>query len=322
MNQACSIIIPNYNGEKLLQAFLPSVIRERENYQADCELIVVDDASSDNSIGLLQQHFPDVKLIRHSVNQGFAGAIHSGVAAARHGLIFLLNSDVELEAGCLNRLCQYFNDENTFAVNPLIVNQDGEINQSSWTRSHFVRGHLKLLPWQKEQLTQMQISQSGFLTLYCSGGSVMMRKSMFQELGGFCELYKPFYYEDFDLGLRAWYHGWSSHFDPLARVIHADGGTIEDHYKSALIKSTQRQNRYKLEWSHFSLGRLIFSTLPFSLLQLLGELLLFDKKNLLAFINAMQDLPAIRRERRILKSMPQKGYRLSDILTRTVNDQQ
>ncbi|MGA1742637.1 MAG: glycosyltransferase family 2 protein [Pseudohongiellaceae bacterium] len=319
MIRACSIIIPNYNGARLLPRYLPAALLESQQYPAACEVIVVDDASTDNSVELLSTDFPQVRLLRHHANQGFSGAVHTGIGAARHELIFLLNSDVELIPGCLKILAGYFEDESTFAVNPLILNQDRELNQSSWTRSRFVRGHLKLIPLDVSALPQMR-QDGSFPTLYCSGGSVMMRKQMFEELGGFSELYKPFYYEDFDLGLRAWYKGWFSHFIPAAEVIHADKGTIEDHYKSELIKRTQRRNRYKLEWSHFPLSRLMFSTLPFSLLQIFGELILFDKKNLLAFRDALKDLGAIREARHSIKVSAPTAKKLQDIIELTLQN--
>lgn len=315
MTLNCSIIIPNYNGEKLLQENLPAVINESKNFQNDCEIIVVDDASSDNSVSVIQEKFPSVRLIQHEFNKGFAEGIHSGVAAANYDLVFLLNSDVQPLEGCLNKLIKYFEQDDTFAVNPLILNQAHEVNFSSWTRSHFSHGRLKLIPWDISALARMKQEQEAKLTLYCSGGSVLMRKNMFEKLGGFSDLYKPFYYEDFDLGLRAWYQGWSSFFIPEAEVIHADKGTIEDHFKSEQIKSTQRCNRYLLEWSHFSFPRLALSTIPFTLLQLLGELILFDKKNVKAFFMALNKLHEVRENR---KSIKFKKLKLSDIIN-TIN---
>lgn len=145
---------------------------------------------------------------------------------------------------------------------------------------------------------------------------MMIRKEMFEELGGFSDLYKPFYYEDFDLGLRAWYQGWSSYFYPGAEVIHADKGTIEDHFKSDLIKSTQRRNRYFLEWVHFPKTRLIFSTIPFTLMQVLGELILFDKKNIKAFFAAIKSLKDVRAYR---KAIAIKKIQLNQIIELTDN---
>ncbi len=124
MLRACSIVIPNYNGARLLPRFLPSALLECQQYPAACEVIVVDDASTDNSVEILGAHFPEVKLHRHSSNKGFSEAIRSGVNAAEHELVFLLNSDVELLPGSLSVLAGYFEEDSTFAVNPLILNQD------------------------------------------------------------------------------------------------------------------------------------------------------------------------------------------------------
>ncbi len=314
MTLKCSIIIPNFNGEKLLQQNLPSVINESEKFYNDCEVIVVDDASSDNSVKILQEQFPSVKLVQHEVNKGFAEAIHSGVAAAKYELVFLLNSDVQPLENCLNKLEKYFDRPDTFAVNPLILNQDNKVNQSSWTRSQFSHGRLKLKSWDTSDLPEMKQTEEARLTLYCSGGSVMIRKEMFEKLGGFSDLYKPFYYEDFDLGLRAWYQGWSSYFYPCAEVIHADKGTIENHFKSDLIKSTQRRNRYFLEWSHFSITRLIFSTIPFTLMQVIGELVLLDKKNIKAFYAAITKFNEIRSHR---KAIAGKKMQLNEVINLT-----
>jgi len=316
MTFKCSIIIPNYNGEKLMQQNLPAVIRECESFNNDCEVIVVDDASSDNSVKILQAQFASVKIVQHEINKGFAEGIHSGVSAAKYELVFLLNSDVQPKSGCLNKLVKYFEQPDTFAVNPLILNQDNEINQSSWTRSQFSHGRLKLKPWDISDLPGMRENDEAYITLYCSGGSVMIRKEMFNKLGGFSDLYKPFYYEDFDLGLRAWYQGWPSYFCPGAEVIHADKGSIEDHFKSDLIKSTQRRNRYFLEWVHFPKIRLIFSTIPFTLMQLLGELILFDKKNVRAFFAAITNLKEIRKHRKAIAS---KKLKLNKIIELTNN---
>ena len=312
----CSIVIPNFNGEALLQSNLPSVIAGSREYVGNCEVIVVDDASTDGSVQVLQDIFPMVTVVKHAINQGFAEGIASGVAAAQYELVFLLNSDVQLKPACLNKLQAHFEDPDTFAVNPLILNQDAKVSQSSWTRSRFVHGHLTLIPWNISELPEMKASNKSFLTLYCSGGSVMMRKSMFLQLGGFSDLYKPFYYEDFDLGLRAWYQGWSSCFVPDAEVIHADKGTIENHFKSDLIKSTQRRNRYFLEWSHFSIPRILLSTFPITLLQLLGEIILFDKKNVKAFFSALKNFNRIRLHR---KSMRIKKVKLPEIVAVTTS---
>ena len=89
-----SIIIPNYNGEQILPRALTSVTEAVRAYAGQSEIIIVDDASQDNSVDLISQNYPDIKLVRHEVNKGFSEAIHSGVQAAVYPIVILLNSDV------------------------------------------------------------------------------------------------------------------------------------------------------------------------------------------------------------------------------------
>ncbi|MGD8893151.1 MAG: glycosyltransferase, partial [Desulfobacterales bacterium] len=69
-----SIIIPNYNGEQILANNLVSVIQATESYPGESELIVVDDASQDNSVQMITMNFPEIKVVKHDINQGFAEA--------------------------------------------------------------------------------------------------------------------------------------------------------------------------------------------------------------------------------------------------------
>lgn len=316
----CSIVIPNYNGADLLRRNLPSVLTECDRYPGKCQVIVVDDASKDNSLEIMALEFPDVVLVRHERNRGFAKAVHSGINAAVNELILLLNSDVSLLPGCIERLQQYFTDEQTFAVSPLILDEAGNINPVSWPISRFVRGRLKLIrsrdtgaPLFGDKPEDSIIKLGGkLMTPYCSGGSVMLRGSKFRALGGFSTIYEPFYYEDFDLGLRAWYRGWPSYFAPDARVVHAEKATISSSFRSDCIKSVWFRNRYFLEWTHFPARRLFLSTLPFTLLRIAGELALLKRAKLKGFYLAAARIKDVARARREAKN--NRVHDLNDVL--------
>ena len=116
-----SIIIPNFNGEQILPRALTSVTEAARAYEGKNEIIVVDDASRDSSTALISQNFPDINLIRHENNRGFAEAVHSGVKAAEYPIILLLNSDVYPERDFLAPLMRWFHREDTFSVSPLIL---------------------------------------------------------------------------------------------------------------------------------------------------------------------------------------------------------
>lgn len=292
-----TIVIPNYNGAQLLRRNLPSVLEAAAAYPGDARIIVVDDASSDESLEVLGREFPGVLVLRHESNRGFAEAVFSGVQAAETELLFVLNSDVELHRDCLEKLEPYFDDEATFSVAPLMLHDDRSVNRHSWNLRAFKRGYLKLVDWDLAQARRLS-AQRRLLTMYASGGSMLVSRSKFVELGGFHPIFKPFYGEDFDLGIRAWYRGWASYFEPNATLVHQSQGSIKDSVKRAKVKEVRRRNRYLLEWIHIPRYRLLTSTLPYTLLQVIGELLLLDGVNLRGCWSALRMLPQARRARR------------------------
>jgi GT2 family glycosyltransferase len=297
-----SIVIPNYNGAELLKHNLPSVIDAASTYQKSTLVIVVDDGSKDESVGVLKKHFPQVKIVVHPQNRGFSEAVYSGVKAADTELIFLLNSDVQPDVRCIEVLTKYFDVADTFAVGPLIVDEVGKVNRHSWNIREFNAGSLKPIDWDLDRA--LEARHKGKLpTLYVSGGSVMLRKSMFMSLDGFHPLFKPFYGEDYDLGLRAWRHGWRSFFEPSVSIIHQHHGSIKDNVKREYVKRIRRRNKLLLEWIHLPAWRLWATVIPLSVWQLLGELLLLDKVNVLGFYDALGRIPAVLRERSKLDRM-------------------
>lgn len=301
MKPEVTIVIPNFNGAALLQRNLPSVLAAAYAYGPATPVIVVDDGSSDESLAVLREHFPQVRVVVHERNKGFAEAVYSGIRAAEAELIFLLNSDVQPDAGCLDLLVAYFEELDTFAVCPVARDENGKVDRHSWNRREFRRGSLKPVDWTLEQALEAR-KQGNLATLYASGGSMLLRKSMFLALDGFNPLFKPFYGEDYDLGLRAWRRGWRSYFEPQASVVHQrKGSSIKSNTRKAYVKRIRRRNKYLLEWMHLPVWQLWTRTIPLYLWQLLGEVLLLDRVNLGGFAMALPRIPAILKMRCELK---------------------
>lgn len=301
MKTPISVIIPNYNGAQLLRKNLPSVKVACKAYGGQCSIIVVDDGSADDSLSVLQHEFPEVEVVVHDKNKGFAEAIHSGVNAAKTELLFLLNSDVEVQADIFAPLVSYFDDPSTFSVNPLIYDEQGEVKRHSWNLRQFKAGTLKLMQWDLNDALDRRKKGEKLATAYAHGGSFMVRKSMFQALNGFHPIYKPFYSEDYDLGLRAWRRGWPSYFEPSVHIVHQSLGSIRSNVKFKYVKCIRRRNRYLLEWIHLSFAQLLFNNIPLSILQLLGELLLLDRVNLKGFGLAILKIPEVVKVRQELR---------------------
>lgn len=312
MHPPITVVIPNFNGATLLQKNIPSVLTAMQAYQGDSSLIVVDDGSQDNSLQVLQDQFPQVNVVVHAQNQGFADAIHSGVNAASTELLFLLNSDVEVSEGLFAPLVQYFEDPNTFSVNPLIYDERGEVKRHSWNLRQFKAGSLKLINWRLDKALVLRAAGEKLPTAYAHGGSFMVRKSMFNTLQGFHPIFKPFYSEDYDLGLRAWRRGWASYFEPSVHIVHQSVGSIRSNVKMNHIKAIRRRNRYVLEWMHLSATQLWFGAIPASITQLLGEVLLLDKVNIKGFYLACAKLSEVLKARREIQAS--QTMQMADIM--------
>jgi GT2 family glycosyltransferase len=234
-----SIIIPNYNGEALLEANLPAVLRAKDFSKNNIlEIIVVDDGSKDKSVEVVKKNFPSVKLIKHTINRGFSAAVNTGVRAAKGDLICLLNSDVIPEKNFLESVLNYFNDKALFAVS------FNEIGKFGWAKGIFTDGFIGHTPGGK--------SQTSHVTFWVSGGSGIFRRYVWMELGGMDDkLFSPFYWEDIDLCYRALKRGYKLLWDPKAKVEHQHQTTIKNISKK-YVEQIQERNQLIFIWKNLT----------------------------------------------------------------------
>lgn len=299
-----SLIIPSYNDAALLERNLPAVLKaagRRESF----EIIVVNDASPDPGVRALAPSFPAIRWLHHERNQGFSGAIATGVGAATSNIVVLLNSDVAPRPDFLDPLIRPLEDPSVFAVSPLILDEQGEANGVSWNRYRFRGGRLRELGWEREAAVSVS---APLPTLYTSGGSMAVRKAYFQELGGFDTLYHPFYVEDLDLGVRAWRRGWRVLFEPRSVVVHQEKGAISTNVRRSKVKRAQRRNGLLFEWSHFPLWRILSYRGPYYLKQLIGRALRGDRDYLAGFGAALKHLPAAMQHRRHVNEISVRDF--------------
>jgi len=232
-----SIIIPNWNGRKLLEKNLPAVLATKPS-----EVIIVDDASPDDSNAFLEKNYSQVKLIKHQKNRGFAAGCNSGVKAAKGEIVVLLNLDVVPEKEALERILPSFNDEKVFAVS---FNEP----EWSWARILWRNGTVEHGPGPKSKETH--------ISAWASGGSAAFRKSIWEELGGFDEIYKPFYWEDTDLSYRAWKRGYKVLWEPKAVVQHQHEAIIGEHFPQKYIDFISERNRLLFIWKNITDWKMI-----------------------------------------------------------------
>lgn len=233
-----SIVIPNYNGGELLVKNIPFVLEAYKNKENKIfEIIVVDDASSDNSVDLLKKDFPEIKLIKHKKNRGFSSAVNTGVRMSKGDLVVLLNTDVVPSIDFLVNALPHFKNEKVFSVS---FHEKGY----GWARGFFSDGFIN-----HEQGSESKNAHESF---WVNGGSGIFRRNMWVKLGGMDEkLLNPFYWEDIDLSYRAAKRGWFLLWEPKAKVIHEHESTmrkIPQGYK----KRVQERNQLIVIWKNIT----------------------------------------------------------------------
>ncbi len=246
MALSVAAILPNYNGRSLLERFLPSVVAACRACDQVQEILVVDDASSDDSVAFLRARFPEVRVLELKENVGFARAVNRGVDAVAADIILLLNTDVQPEVGFLAPLLKVLEADDVFAAVPRVRRpEQGGVAESA-IGAEFRRGlfRLKFLgdePFEKHA--------EPFPTLYPVGAAAALRRSTFLELGGMDPLFRPYYWEDADLGYRAWKAGDRVLCVPESVVEHYSG-TISATQDAGKVALAQGAYRFLFTWKN------------------------------------------------------------------------
>lgn len=229
-----SIVIPNWNGEEKLKRNLPTVLK----VTGVDEVMVVDDASTDGSVKIIEESFPQVKLIKKIKNSGFSSTVNLGVRESRSDLVFLLNSDAVPAEDCLAAVLPHFKDPTVFSVG---CNTGGSWAWAKFKDGFFWHGQAKEKPQKAHQ------------TLWVSGGSGVFRKSIWEKLGGLDELFDPFYEEDVDLGYRATKKGYINLWEPNSVVEHyQEKGVIEAHFSKSRVARVAQRNQLFFIWKNIT----------------------------------------------------------------------
>jgi len=297
--KAVSIIIPNWNGADLLSVYLPSVLEAKKKYRGKVEVMVVDDASTDSSVRLVQEEFPDIKIVVHKHNRGFGKACWSGAQAARSPILILLNSDVKVAPDFIGPLVECLQDPTVFAASPLIFNDRGELSNVTISIPYFRRGKIRYRSFAPQQLLNDSAPlPNPWYTLFPIGAAFAVNRARFIEMQGFDDLFYPFYYEDTDLGFRAWRRGWKCIVVPEARVTHYHTGTIARSFKQLKVSAIRKRNRLLYLWKNLTSTRLLRQHILFQLLRVCYRPFCLDGMTLVATVLSIPGFSQAMRRRR------------------------
>jgi len=276
-----SVVIPNFNGCNLLKNNLPKVIASVK----DSEVIVVDDASTDDSLNLLKTNFAIVKVIVQNKNEGFASTVNRGVKEASGEFVVLLNSDVIPDSNFLTYLTAPFSDSKVFAVGCLQKsNNGGKIKKEGRGVGRFEKGFLMHGSGTLDKTT----------TLWVFGGAGMFRKEVWEKLGGMNELYNPFYWEDIDLSYRALKAGFKLVFESKSVVMHnQEKGAIRNMYTPGQVKTIAYRNQIFFVWMNITDFQFILNHIIWFPYHLFKSLVTGDLLFAKAFLMAILKIPYI-----------------------------
>ena len=286
-----SIVIPNYNGRELLRKNLPPLL---EAVCSDDEIIIVDDGSVDGSVEFITSFYPELKLIFSAKNEGFAYACNKGVAASNNKIVYLLNNDVKVTENFLDVILPHFQQEDIFAVSSRRLSSNSCLKQvDSLIEVQFRLGTF----WYRYK--QVNEFKKAVPIIFAPGGCSAFNKNKFLQLGGFDSLYRPIYWEDWDISYRAWKHGWKVLYEPRSFVYHNHPkATMERMFSNEEIKSIQWKNYFLFVWKNITSKRLFYEHLFFLPWQLVLTPLLKKKSFAIGFIHALKQLPEALKKRR------------------------
>jgi GT2 family glycosyltransferase len=222
-----AVVILNWNGEKLLEQFLPSLI----DYSDEATIYVADNASTDRSIEVVTTLFPSVKIIKNEKNYGFAEGYNQALESIEEDYYALVNSDIEVTENWLKPILSLFeNEPETGIIQPKLLDfknkeyfeyagaAGGFIDQYGYP---FCRGRL----FETIEKDDHQYDDERTI-FWASGACFFIRKDVFRKLNGFDSDFFA-HQEEIDLCWRAFNLGYQVKYTSKSVVYHVGGATLD-----------------------------------------------------------------------------------------------
>lgn len=273
MNPDVSILIVSYNVCSFLQNCLLSL--QQSAGGISYEVIVVDNASGDNSQSIIPAQFPHVRWIQNTENRGFAAANNQAILTARGRYLWLLNPDTEVSPSSLEHLLEFMeSNPSAGASGSKLLNPDGSLQLSCYPFPTLAREFVRLFHLEcifpNSQYPLEKWDETGVYAVdNLQGASLLLRKTALDQIGLLDEAFFM-YTEEMDLNFRLKKGGWGNFWVPASQLIHFGGQSTRQNqtamflelYKSKILFFRKHHGRlsaflYKLLLILASLARII-----------------------------------------------------------------
>lgn len=239
-----TVLIPERGTPDLLAESLASAAAALAAIDEPGAIIVVVNGAPEADYAELKARFPAVRWQFHAHGLGYNGAVAAGLMAVGHDWVYLLNSDMRLEADALTQLLPMRAPE-VFAVTSQIffVDPARRREETGWSDCRVIGAGVQMF----EREPESKLARGN---LYPGGGSSLCQTALLRAYVAATHTYAPFYYEDADWGARAWAEGFEVLFCPASVAHHHHRGTVARHFDAVEVERVIARNALQFELRH------------------------------------------------------------------------
>lgn len=254
-----AVVILNWNGVKLLEQFLPSIVQ----YSPEADLYIADNDSTDDSISFVLANFPSVKIIKNDSNFGFAGGYNQALKHINAEIYALVNSDIEVTENWLKPILETFeNEPQTAIIQPKILDyKNKEYFEYAGAAGGFIDQYG--YPYCRGRIFETLEKDNGQYDddrkiFWASGACFFIRSSVYNELKGFDDDFFA-HQEEIDLCWRAFNMGHKIKYNSKSVVYHVGGATLQEgnpkktylNFRNSLLMLTKNLPQKRIYWILF-----------------------------------------------------------------------
>lgn len=232
-----TVVIPNYNGIKYIRDCMDSL---RSQVGEVFDILVVDNASKDGSLEIIQEEYPEAKVISLSENTGFCYAVNLGIRESKTPYVILLNNDTIVKPGFVAELVKAIDEaEDIFSVSAQMLSMEDESIIDGAGDGYCIVGWAYA---RGKGQPAVKYNKKTEIFSACAGAAIY-RKNIIEQIGYFDENHFA-YLEDVDIGYRARIYGYRNLYEPAAKVVHAGSAVSGSRYNEFKTKLASANNAY------------------------------------------------------------------------------